>query len=199
MYEYIKGTLAQKSPTSAVVDVNGMGYAVHITLNTSEKLPDCGETLVLKTYLHVREDAMLLFGFSDNDEREVFLALLSISGIGPRLAQTILSGMSPEKLAAAVHQNDEHALNAISGVGKKTAQRLIVELKDRLPQTVVPESGRLPEGSAPVADGFNEEALMALMSLGYSKIQAQKAIARVLKQNKTLTIEELVKKALQSV
>lgn len=119
MFEYISGKLMVKRATDAVVDVGGLGYHLKISLSTSQRLPAEGEMAVLKCYLHVREDVMQLYGFADNNEREIFLGLLSISGVGPKLAQTILSGFSPEKLVFSIRHGDENALSSISGIGEK--------------------------------------------------------------------------------
>ncbi|MBD3225693.1 MAG: Holliday junction branch migration protein RuvA [Caldithrix sp.] len=200
MFEYIKGLLVNKTPTKAIIDVHGVGYALHTSVYTSEQLPANGTNVILKTYLHVREDQLQIFGFIDEDEREIFLALLSISGIGPRLAQTILSGMTPQKILTAIQHNDEKALSSISGVGKKTAQRLIVELKDKSEKIAQwPIEAAEKQLSQGIDDSRNAEALLALLSLGYSKMRAEKAIERVMSHNQELTTEEIIKKALQAV
>ncbi len=197
MYDYIRGTLISKRATEAVIDVNGVGYLLKISLSTSEALPAEGSETELKTYLHVREDILQLFGFAGEDERTIFSALISISGVGPKLAQTILSGLSPKKLVGAIRTADEQALNRISGVGKKTAQRLIVELKDKL--AALP--GTEPESEAPTVhlSELENEALMALLSLGYNRQRAEVAISKVQKQEKALTAEDLIKSSLQVI
>ncbi len=197
MYEYIRGTLTRKRATEAVLDVNGVGYRFKISLSTSEALPAEGSQAELKTYLHVREDALQLFGFADEDERTIFRALISISGVGPKLAQTILSGLSPKKLVGAIRSADEQALNRISGVGKKTAQRLIVELKDKL--AALPGTEMESEMPTVRFSEMENEALMALLSLGYSRQRAQAAIAKVQKQENALTAEDLIKRSLQVI
>ena len=200
MYEYLYGTIDQKQPTQVVLDVNNVGYALKISLSTFRALPDMGEKVRLHTYLHVREDVLDLYGFNDATEREVFLNLIAISGIGPKLAQTILSGLTPEELIRAIRHADEQTLNGISGVGKKTAQRLVVELKSKfekwadVPVSATGES----EQSAPL-NALEREALMALMSLGYKKPVAERALQRAQKNKQYKIVEDLLKAALQAV
>ncbi len=198
MFEYIQGILETKTPTHTVLDVQGLGYRLSTSLSTFEKLPSVGEKTKLYVYTHVREDQFNLFGFSDTRERDVFLALLSISGIGPRLAQTILSGMTPAELIAAIGQKDEKRLNAISGVGKKTAQRLIVELNGKFEDDML-IPGQPEEEKSPPLNSMEKEALMALLALGYKKPVAERALARIKKQGRYTSLEALLKDALQVV
>ncbi|NTW50371.1 MAG: Holliday junction branch migration protein RuvA, partial [Chlorobiales bacterium] len=130
MLAYLVGKLVEKSPADAVLEVNGMGYLLSITATTHEQLPALGEQYKILSYLHVREDALQLFGFATEEERQFFKLLLTISGVGPKLAQTILSGMDATRLREAVISNNTKALTAISGVGKKTADRIVLELRD---------------------------------------------------------------------
>ncbi len=198
MFDFIRGILVTKRAAEAVVDVQGIGYLLRVSMSTSEQLAAEGEEVTLKTWLHVREDILQLYGFATEDERVVFKALISISGVGPKLAQTILSGLSAEKLVYAIQNRDEAALNRISGVGKKTAQRLIVELKDKLNTLqILPEGSTADEALTP--DTLEREALMALMSLGYSRQKAEKALLKIRESGKVLTSEEMIKKALQTV
>ncbi|MGD9898050.1 MAG: Holliday junction branch migration protein RuvA [Calditrichaceae bacterium] len=199
MFEYISGKLVVKRATDAVVDVGGLGYHLKISLSTSQRLPGEGEMVVLKSYLHVREDVMQLYGFADDNEREIFLGLLSISGVGPKLAQTILSGFSPEKLVFSIRQGDEKSLSSISGIGKKTAQRLIVELKDKFGKMILNEDSGTEKAEAASLNDVEREAVLALVSLGYPKPSAEKAIGRAQKAGKILTVEEMIKKALQTI
>lgn len=199
MYDYIHGKLVQKKATKAVIDVQGLGYILRISLSTSQSLPDEGETVTLKTYLHVREDILQLYGFAGDEEREIFIGLLSISGIGPKLAQTILSGLSPEKIVSAIRANDEKTLFSISGVGKKTAQRLIVELKDKFSKYSLAGKTEEPPGERHFGT-LEDEAVMALISLGYSRQRADNAIIKIHKKGqRILTAEELIKEALQVI
>ncbi len=198
MYDFIRGKLVKKLATEAIVDVNGVGFQLRTSVSTSEMLGAEGEEVTLKTYLQVREDILQLYGFADEQERDIFLGLISISGVGPKLAQTILSGLSAANLVKAIQGGDEATLNKISGVGKKTAQRLIVELKDKLESVQVDGSVDLSqEYYSP--DSLEREALMALMSLGYNRPKAENAIKKVRKSDNVLTSEELIKKALQAV
>ena len=197
MYEYISGVLETKRPTEIIIDVNGVGYLLKISLSTYKNVPDVGKKIKLICYLHVREDVLQLYGFNDDKERDVFLSLLSISGIGPKLAQTILSGLSSEELVHAIQIGDEKTLNSISGVGKKTAQRLVVELQDKF--------GKLETGDAKVSlvkiafNGVEQETLLALMSLGYTRPAANRAIERAQKTEKINVVEDLLKQALQVI
>ena len=198
MLEYIKGRLVTKQPTLAVIDVNGLGYALKISLSTYQKLPEQDSEVELKTYLHVREDVLQFYGFFDDTERDLFIGLLGISGIGPKLAQTVLSGLSAEKLIKAIQIGDEVALSSISGIGKKTAQRLIVELKDKL-KSISIDLGGEQEESKEMLGVSGEEVLMALLSLGYGRSQAEKAIRKVQQAGPSLTVEEMIKQALQAI
>ena len=198
MLEYIRGRLVTKQPTLAVIDVNGLGYALKISLSTYQKLPEQDSEVELKTYLHVREDVFQFYGFFDDTERDLFTGLLGISGIGPKLAQTVLSGLSAEKLAKAIQSGDEATLSSISGIGKKTAQRLIVELKDKLKSMRIELAGA-EEESKQILGVSGEEVLMALLSLGYSRSQAEKAISKVQQSGQSLTVEEMIKQALQAI
>jgi Holliday junction DNA helicase RuvA len=198
MFEYIKGRLVSKQPTQAVIDVNGLGYALKISLSTYQKLPEQDSEVKLRTYLHVREDMFQFYGFFDDMERELFTGLLGISGIGPKLAQTVLSGMSAEKLIKAIRNGDELTLSSISGIGKKTAQRLIVELKDKLKSLYFELSGE-DDQTQQILGVSGEEALMALLSLGYNRSQAERALKKVQQASKSLTVEELIKQALQAI
>ena len=197
MYEYISGVLDTKRPTEIIIDVNGIGFLLKISLSTYKNIPQVGSPIKLKCYLHVREDVLQLYGFNDDKERDVFLSLLSISGIGPKLAQTILSGLSSEELVTAIQVGDEKTLNAISGVGKKTAQRLVVELQDKFGKL---ETGENAVTTVKVAyNGVEQETLLALMSLGYTRPAANRAIDRAQKTEKINVVEDLLKQALQVI
>lgn len=198
MFDYISGRIETKKPTEIVLDVNGIGYQLKISLSTYQKMPEAGKNVKLKSYLHVREDVMQLYGFSDEKERDTFLSLLAISGIGPKLAQTILSGLTPNELISAIQLGDEERLNSISGVGKKTAQRLVVELQDKYGKI---EGGTTVLKQTPVAalNGVEQETLMALMSLGYKRIAAEKAISKAQNDEKIKVVEQLLKQALQVI
>ena len=198
MYEFIEGKLESKKPTEIVIDVNGIGYLLKISLSTYQKIPDTGSKVRLKCYLHVREDILQLFGFNDEQEREIFKGLLSISGIGPKLAQTILSGLTPEELVHAIQTADEKKLNSISGVGKKTAQRLVIELQDKFGK-LESATGILTEAGISTFNGVEQETILALMSLGYTRAAANKAVDKVQKSEKIKVVEDLLKQALQVI
>jgi Holliday junction DNA helicase RuvA len=169
MIAHLRGRLLFKTPQSAVVDAGGVGYEVTISIPTFTALPAEGEEVALLVYTHVREDALALFGFTTPTEKRLFEKLLSISGIGPKLAVTVLSGLPPERLIAAIHGQDHAMLTRIPGVGKKTAERIVLELKDKLKDLA----------SAPVAGSatpVSEDVLSALVNLGYQRAAAQKGI-----------------------
>lgn len=194
MLSQIKGKILEKSPTRVVVDVGGIGFEVHVPVSTFEKLPELGEQTLLLTHLHVREDIMQLFGFKSKKDRRLFQLLISVSGVGPRMALGVLSSVSVEEFTGAVANNNFSILTKIPGVGKKTAQRLVMELKDKL-------SGGVEVTPEQVSVKYDvlEEAVLAMVSLGYRQSEAQKAVEKVARANKVLpSVEILIKKALQS-
>lgn len=194
MFAYVEGRVAEKSPTRVVIDVQGLGYELNISVNTYERVPPVGQNVRLFTYLYVREEIMQLYGFSDTEERDLFLQLISVSGVGPKMAQGILSKVTVEDFTRAVANNDYLSLTQIPGVGKKTAQRLIMELKDRLlPGKVEAELGTGP------SPALAEEAVLALISLGYRRTEAEKLVRKVFQSGeRPNSVELLIKKALQS-
>lgn len=197
MIASLNGTLKRKSPTELLVDVNGVGYAVSIPLSTYSSIGEINAPVILLTHLHVREDAMQLFGFATEGERHLFKMLISISGIGPKIAQGILSGISVAEIRQHIAAGNVSALTAIPGVGKKTAERLVIELRDRIGKVELsPESS---SGIADVNTQARNEALLALTSLGYNRPAAEKAIRLALKDTGGAmpTVEELIKKALK--
>ncbi len=199
MIEYISGKIISNKSTEIILETNGFGYNIKVSLNTAQKLPAPGSPATLKTYLHVRENGIQLFGFAEEQERDLFLGLLSISGVGPKLALTLLSGLTVEQIQKAIHTQDVKALSSISGIGKKTAQRLIVELKDKI---ALPEVIGTDESSAVVTEPKTEvekEAILALVSLGYTRGQAAKAVAKVQKIHFSEKAEEIIKRALQVI
>ncbi len=194
MISHIKGILVEKLPTLVVLDLTGIGYEINIPVTTFEKLPELGKKLHLFTYLHVREAVMQLYGFWSENDRSLFKHLISVSGVGPRLALGILSGVSAEKFILAVANNNLSVLTKISGVGKKTAQRLVIELKDKLAQSVDLISSPHMQTMTVV-----EEAITALVSLGYRQFEARKAVEKVAGSESSLpSVETLIKKALQT-
>lgn len=194
MISYLRGRLVQKNPTEIVIDVNGVGYAVSIPLSTYTKLREATADVTVLTYLHVREDTQQLYGFATEGEREFFKLLISISGIGPKMAQGILSGLGIEELRTSILQGDTAKLTSISGVGRKTAERLIIELRDKVSKAESPAA--LP--TAPQMK-VRAEATIALMSLGYTRQNAEKALSAVFSDStsQSLSLEELIRAALQ--
>ncbi len=196
MLAYLIGTLAEKSPIEVVIDVGGVGYAVSITATTHQQLPALGETVKLFTYLHLRDDTVSLYGFATDEERQVYKLLLTVSGVGPKMAQTILSGMSASELREAIIANDLRALISLSGVGKKTAERIIVELRDRIhklnlnPPIGVPAQSDLQQARS--------DAYSALLALGYSRSVAEKALRAAIQQSPSAKVDELIKLALRN-
>ncbi len=175
MIARLSGTLLERRADSAVIDVNGVGYLVHLSLQSSATLPAEGARVQLRTYTHVREDALQLFGFATAEEEQLFLLLIAVSGVGPRLASTILSGMPAGELAKAIVGNELARLTKISGVGKKTAERLVVELKDKLVKLGL--MGRSIDAT-PLARGGGA-LLSALLNLGYRQASAERAAEAV--------------------
>ncbi|MFQ5709079.1 MAG: Holliday junction branch migration protein RuvA [bacterium] len=198
MISHLQGVLTEKSPTRIVVDVQGVGYEVMIPVSTYEELGDDGASIKLLTYLNVREDALQLFGFASAQERWMFSNLILVSGIGPKLALGILSGSSVEDLKRFIVNGDITALTRLPGVGKKTAQRVVTELREKL-GGVIPESEYGPSLTAGTADRKYEDALSALISLGCGRASAQRSLDAILGQQPDIALEDLVKKALQKI
>ena len=193
MIAYISGTLAQKIPGEAVVDVGGVGYQVFIPLNVFYRLPEIGGSVSLQIYTHVREDALQLFGFQDLAEKQLFLLLVGVSGIGPKLAINILSGIAAEELSRALKEGDQVRLVAIPGVGKKLAERMIVELRDKF-ATLAPAG---PENArAEIASQLLLDAVSALVNLGYKRPEAEKMVREVLKRGER-SLETVLKETLR--
>jgi Holliday junction DNA helicase RuvA len=194
MIAYLKGKLVHKEPTFVQIEVNGVGYLVSISLHTFSEIKD-REDLKLFTHLHVREDAHVLYGFSSESEKQMFLQLISVNGVGPNTALVVLSYLPPLELRAAIVREDAATLQAVKGIGGKTAQRLILELKDKLKRDVGEESG-LP---GLVHNTMRNEALTALVTLGISKPAAERSIDSILKRmGPSISLEELVKQALKN-
>lgn len=205
----LKGELLEKHPPQLLIDVNGVGYEVEASMNTFYRLPELGKQVVLFTHFVVREDAQLLYGFADREERLLFRTLIKVNGVGPKLALTILSGISTNDFVRSVHDQDTAALVRLPGVGKKTAERLIVEMKDKLKDLQVKDFGEfqlsgggdpdLAEPMVPAAD-HRAEAESALVALGYKPVQATKAIAAAEKAlGAGASSEELIRQSLKSM
>jgi Holliday junction DNA helicase RuvA len=192
MYAYLKGHFVQKTPTSVLIDVQGVGYEVQVSLNTYSKIQtlDSGKLL---THLLVREDAHILYGFFDQAEKDMFLHLLSVSGIGASTARVMLSSLQPAEVARAILSGNEAALESVKGIGKKTAQRIVLELRDKLSKS----SGD-PTISAPLYNSLEQEALIAMTALGIARTAAESAIRKALSQKgEYRQVEELIKAALK--
>jgi Holliday junction DNA helicase RuvA len=195
MITYLEGTIAEKQPTRLVLDVGGVGYEVFIPLCTYDRLPPAGERCKVLTHDHVREDARQLFGFMTDDERDTFRLLLGISGIGPKIALSALSGLSARELKAAVVEGDIKRLSCISGVGKRTAERMVVELRNRIKPGEALEA--VAGGDAGSPDNIRlRDTVLALIALGYQQDAARKMAAQALKGGDGLSVEDLIKRAL---
>ncbi|HTH55297.1 MAG TPA: Holliday junction branch migration protein RuvA [Cyclobacteriaceae bacterium] len=195
MIAYLKGKLVHKEPTHVVIEVNGVGYQVGISLHTFSEIKD-REDIRLATYLHVREDAHILYGFASDAEKQMFQFLISVNGIGPSTALVVLSYLTPDELKSAIVGEDTHTLQAVKGIGGKTAQRLVLELKDKLRKEAFEESSG-NGGSA--RNTLRSEALTALITLGIGKGAAEKSIDTILKKSGgAISLEELVKQALKT-
>ena len=197
MIASLTGILKVKSPTEIVLDVQGIGYAITIPLSTFEKLGDVGSTATVLTHLHVREDAVQLFGFATQEERLSFKLLISVNGIGPKIAQGILSRIAVSDLKQHISNENISALTAIPGVGRKTAERLVIELRDKIGKIEVAGTTSPPQTDE--EEGLRQEALLALTSLGYNRSVAEKALRQVLTEMKgeKLSLQDLIKKALR--
>jgi len=192
MIASLRGVLAEKSPGSCVIECAGVGYLVSVSAHTAQSLPWPGEQVSLRTRQIVREDALQLFGFADAEELELFDLLIGVSGVGPRLALAVLSGLRPQALARAIREEQIGALVAIPGIGRKTAERLVVELRDKLeaPFGAPRDTGVLPRS------GRFDDAVAALVRLGYTAPQAQEAVRRAAAGGDDLSPEELVRRSL---
>lgn len=198
MIAFVEGRLVEKQPTHIVVEVGGIGLAVSIPLSSYRALGEVNGRVRVETHLHVREDVLQLYGFSTADEKRLFERLVSVSGIGPRLALSILSGTSVAEFTRAILSEDLKALSLIPGVGKKTAQRLVVELKESMSKTSLEPAFDLPVTTTESREVV-EDAILGLMSLGYERAAARQAIARAaVGLDGNLTAEMLIRRVLQS-
>jgi len=198
MIARLSGKLTAKSPTEIVVDVGGVAFALSVPVPTFERLPEAGSPVSVYTHLHVREDALQLFGFFTEEERDLFRILISVNGIGPKMAQGILSGISTSDLKSHILSGNSAALTSIPGVGRKIAERLVVELRDRISR--LDGASALPGAtSQPGVSRIRTEAILALTSLGYNRPAAEKAIRGALQESPDAesTVESLIKAALR--
>ena len=207
MIAHLSGILLSKEPAALVINVQGVGYEVHVSSSTARSLPPLGETVSLHIHTNVREDAITLYGFPDSSQKRLFLLLNSVSGVGPRLALAILSGMEPAELCNAVSLKDVKRLTALPGVGKKTAERLCMELADKVAAFAVEFGGQAalkPPGPVPVSEGFAmQDAASALVNLGYPQETAWQALRTVQQTDPVaaaaMTAGELIRAALRSL
>ncbi len=198
MIGLLRGKLVIKQAPDLMLDVNGVGYELQASMTTFYDLPELQAEVTLYTHFVVREDAQILFGFSSQAERELFRHLLKVNGVGPKMALAIVSGMSPLEFRQVIHASDITRLSRIPGVGKKTAERLVIELRDRLPKT--DDSGEIPVSSTSSSSisstASSDEAINALLALGYKPAQASKMIAAY--ENQGLSVEEMIRQALRA-
>ncbi len=197
MITYLDGKLTAALPTQAIIDVGGVGYEVFIPLSSYDKLPSPGQPIRILTHLHVREDAQILYGFMTAPERDLFRLLVNhVSGIGPKLALAVLSGMSVNHFKSAVVNSDVVSLAKISGLGKKTAERIVLELKDKVGVAAAWEAASATHAPTPEQEQANE-AVLALIALGYKQLEAHKAVRELQEKEPVKSAEELVKLALK--
>jgi len=198
MIAQLRGTLLEKHPNQIIVDAGGVGYDVHIPVSTFTALGEEGATVTLRIYTHVREDALVLFGFLTAEEKAIFEKLISVSGIGPKLAITVLSGLATPDLVAAVRGGDVARLVRIPGIGKKTAERIVLELKDKL-ATMAASEGKSAIPSAPPVSAMDQDVLSALVNLGCSASAAEEAIRKAHEKKVEERFEPLFRAALALV
>jgi len=191
MYEFIEGVIVEKTPAHLVLQDGGAGYFINISLYTYSGLPESG---VVRVYIHqvIREDANILFGFLGRNERETFRHLISVSGIGANTARVILSSMTPDEVSQAITEGNVSALQSIKGIGGKTAQRIIVDLKDK-----IHKGGKIDDLFISERNTIREQSLSALVALGFAKKQVEKVIGKLLTEKPDLTVEDVVKQALK--
>jgi Holliday junction DNA helicase RuvA len=198
MIAYLSGKLLEKQTNTAIVDVGGVGYEVSIPLSTFYELGDVGSDVSLRIYTHVREDAIQLFGFKTLRERDLYLRLISVQGIGAKSGITMLSGMSADEIIMAIRTNDLARLTSIPGVGRKTAERLVIELRDKVSElsgdgTALDAASR----TALPADAVFEDALSALVNLGYQRAAAEKALNQAAQEGTEISVQKLLRRSLQ--
>ncbi len=205
MIAHLSGTLLSKQATSAIIDVAGVGYDVAIPLSTFYELGEVGEPVQLRVYTHVREDAIQLFGFKTTRERELFLQLISVNGVGPGLAIKLLSGMNADEMIASIRTNNLVRLVAIPGVGRKTAERLVVDLRDKIAALSSPAleeefAAKAAAAGAPAStDAMRDDAMSALSNLGYQKAAAEKAVKNAIDEGGELSVEVILRRSLRSL
>jgi Holliday junction DNA helicase RuvA len=206
MIAHLNGTLLAKQATSVILDVGGVGYEVTIPLSTFYELEDAGANanVQLRIYTHVREDTLQLYGFKTARERELFMRLISVSGIGPKLGITMLSGMSADEIIASIRTNNLARLTSIPGVGKKTAERLVIELRDKITTLSSPAleeefAAQTGAGGLPTEDAMRDDALSALLNFGYQKSAAEKAITTAMQEGGDISVELILRRSLRQL
>ena len=205
MIAYLSGTLLSKQATSVIVDVGGVGYDVAIPLSTFYDLGEIGEPVQLRVYTHVREDALQLYGFKTARERELFLQLISVNGVGPALAIKLLSGMNADEMIASIRTNNLVRLVAIPGVGRKTAERLVVDLRDKIAALSSPAleeefaAKAAVEGAPTTTEAMRNDAMSALANLGYQKAAVEKAVKNAVDEGGELSVEVILRRSLRSL
>ncbi|WP_296382962.1 Holliday junction branch migration protein RuvA [Winogradskyella sp.] len=193
MITHIEGKLVEKNPTDVVIDCNGVGYFINISLHTFSQIPD-RENLRLYTYLQVREDSHSLYGFSSKTEREIFKLLISVSGIGANTARAMLSSLTPEQVKEGIASGDVALIQSVKGIGLKTAQRVIIDLKDKVLKVYgIDELSLIPNNTS------KDEALSALDVLGFNKKQSEKVVDRILQTQPDAIVEHIIKEALKNL
>ena len=194
----LSGTLASKQPNSIIVDVHGVGYEITIPVTTFYVLGDVGSPVSLKIHTYVREDTLSLFGFATTRDKELFLKLTSVSGIGPKVAITMLSGIPTVELITAIMKNDLGRLVSVPGVGRKTAERLVVELRDKIGKIALDDSEiPLVADAAPSSSAIQEDTVAALIALGYPKPMAEKAVLSAMREEGETSIQAVLKRSLK--
>ncbi|MDQ1728373.1 MAG: holliday junction helicase RuvA [Pyrinomonadaceae bacterium] len=205
MIAHLSGTLLSKQATSVILDVGGVGYEITIPVSTFYDLDEEGATVKLRIYTHVREDALQLYGFKTARERELFLRLISVSGIGPKLGITLLSGMSADEMIASIRTNNLARLTLIPGVGRKTAERLVMELRDKVATLSSAElEAELGDASAagtlaPSEDAMRSDVLSALLNLGYQRSSAEKVVTAALAEGGDISVESILRRSLRKL
>jgi holliday junction DNA helicase RuvA len=197
MISHLRGRLLEKHPNRVIVDVNGVGYDIHVPLSTFYEMAEPGEEIALRIHTHVREDALLLYGFATVLELRIFERLIGISGIGPKLALAVLSGIEPNELVSAIRTANVARLTGIPGIGKKTAERIGLELKDKIAVLLPAETAATP--SAAAGDTMRDDVLSALMNLGYHRPLAERAVDAALRKSAGSTFETTLKTALREL
>jgi Holliday junction DNA helicase RuvA len=195
MYAYLQGKFTHKTPAQIYIDVNGIGFEVNVSLNTYSAIQKLHEGKLF-TYLQVKEDGHTLYGFFEKEEKDIFLLLISVSGVGASTARMMLSSVRPDEIAAAIIQGNVKLLESVKGIGKKTAERLVLELKDKVGKQAIGTTGT----SFAVANSIEQDALIALTSLGIAKAQAEQAIQKIMRNEPAINnLEELIKKSLKAI